>query len=383
MKSLKFILAILLATLTSTVRMGSPIPAGAELISDKITVDIARKTFLLASPPQTFSPEELDERSVQVKNWMISMGGNNWYKGYLERYGYPTSPEEMKVSSLIGLKSQTLGKYYIHSPLISTASVTAKGCGPDFATSITEKALCALANRDSAIAFNDSAALTKFRELAAWFLANQNDGKWEWSMDVPSRNQKAPWISGLSQAMGISVLLREYQLSNDPAYLEAARKALGWIQMPLKEGGLAVKMKKGTWYEEYPDAANPSHILNGHMWALFGIWDFYRVTGDENAKKMFDQGVVALTAELDKYDVGYWSVYAQTNRLDMVTGAYQQFIIEQLRVIHAITNIKKFEDTANRWAASMTNDSMFIHNAANEFIKANPEIVGKKIAYKN
>lgn len=99
------------------------------------------------------------------------------------------------------------------------------------------------------------------------------------------------------------MLLREYQLSNDPRYLDVAAKALEWLRKPMEEGGLSVKMSKGVFYEEYPNIAKPSHVLNGHMWALFGIWDFYRVTGDKVARKMFDDGVLALRAELPKYDV--------------------------------------------------------------------------------
>nr|WP_251702004.1 D-glucuronyl C5-epimerase family protein [Pseudomonas boanensis] len=244
--------------------------------------------------------------------------------------------------------------------------------GPNFATSVTQKAFCALGNWDSARAFNDSEALVKFRELAKLFLDTQKDGKWEWGFDVPARNQKAPWISGLSQSLGISILLREYQLSADPAYLEAARKALLWMEKPISDGGIAVRKSNGVWYEEYPDANDPSHVLNGHMWALFGIWDFYRVTGDEGAKKMFDEGISIMKYEIDRYDVGYWSVYAQTNRTDMVNGAYQQFIIEQLRVLYAISGVQEFEEIADRWSLSMTKDSMFVQNAAAEFMKANP-----------
>ena len=40
----------------------------------------------------------------------------------------------------------------------------------------------------------------------------------------------------------------------------------------------------------------------------------------------------------------------------MVTGQYQQFIIEQLRVLYAITAVEEFKEIANRWELSMRND---------------------------
>lgn len=87
---------------------------------------------------------------------------------------------------------------------------------------------------------------------------------------------------------------------------------------------------------------------------------------------MFDEGISALEAELGKYDVGYWSVYAQTNRVDMVTGKYLQFIIQQLRLLYAITGIEKFKKVTDPWEFSMSYDLLFVHNAAREFLKANP-----------
>ncbi len=238
--------------------------------------------------------------------------------------------------------------------------------------SITLKAWCALYNRDAAAIFNDYGALGRFRASAKWFLDNQKEGKWEWAQDVPLRNIKAPWISGLTQSLGISILLREYQLEKKQAYLEAAGNALAWLGKPIKDGGVASRQDKGTWYEEYPDAENLSHVLNGHIWALFGIWDFYRVTRDPAAKQMFDDGVLAVERELEQYDVSDWSVYARTNEVDLVPGQYQQFIVEQLRVLYAITAIGLFRDTAVRWEDSMRRDTLFVHLAAADFLKANP-----------
>jgi hypothetical protein len=303
------------------------------------------------------------------------MGGDNWYRNYLNRFGAPSSAEELTTATLIGLFETKLGYYYVRTSPVSTESTTVLSCNaPNFERNPTLKAQCALANRNAAMAFNDAQALAKFRRLAEWFLLNHVNGRWEWSFDLPSRDLKAPWISGLTQSQAISVLLREYQLSNDPRYLDAATKALDWLRKPMEKGGLSKRMPKGVFYEEYPNIAKPSHVLNGHMWALFGIWDFYRVTGDKVAKKMFDDGVVALHSELPKYDVDCWSVYSQDNLLDTVTGAYQQFIIEQLRVMHAITSDPLFNAYVEKWERCLADDELFIRIAARDFLKSNQKL---------
>ena len=104
------------------------------------------------------------------------------------------------------------------------------------------------------------------------------------------------------------------------------------------------------------------------------MWDFYRVTGDKVAKKMFDDGVVALRSELPKYDVDCWSVYSQDNLLDTVTGVYQQFIIEQLRVMHAITSDPLFNAYVKKWERCLADDELFIRIAARDFLKSNQKL---------
>lgn len=354
--------------------MASPI-SSAQYITDKMVIDIARITLDLEAERVKADRDLLQKRTLEVKQWLASVGGDTWYKNYLKQFGAPTTAEELTTATMIGLSEKKLGLYYIRAIPVSPTSMTALSCSaPKFDDNPTLKAFCALGNWNAAMIFNDKESLEKFRLWANWFLKNQTDGKWQWSFDLPSRNQKAPWISGLTQSLGISVLLREYQLSGDKRYLDAATNALKWINKPISEGGIRFKTSRGAWYEEYPDAANPSHILNGHMWALFGIWDYYRVTGSRLAKTMFDDGVSALAAEIHKYDIGYWSVYAQTNRVDTVTGAYQQFIIEQLRVIYAITGETSFEKIADKWADGLANDRLFLNNAAKDFLKANPPL---------
>lgn len=343
-------------------------PAESRSLNDRIIVEIARQ--VIAQRGSTSDPAPLDATSIDVRKWLLSIGGDTYFKNYLDKFGYQIGAGRALTAALIDLSNKNLGVYYIHAAPISSDTMTKDSCAASMEDSITLRGFCALGNRDAALLFSDRAALDRFRTLARWFLDNQKDGRWEWSVGVPLRNQKAPWISSLSQSLGISVLLREYQLDNDSAYLAAAGRALSWMRKTAGEGGVSLIRPVGVWYEEYPDESNPSHVLNGHMWALFGIWDFYRVTRDPVAKQMFDDGVIALKAELDRYDVGYWSVYAQTNRVDMVDGNYQHFIIEQLRVLHAITAIELFKETADRWEKAMRNDELFIHNAAREFLKA-------------
>jgi len=85
---------------------------------------------------------------------------------------------------------------------------------------------------------------------------------------------------------------------------------------------------------------------------------------------MFEDGMLALTKELPKYDLGYWSVYSQDNRVDMVGGNYQAFIIEQLKVLQAITSNPSLSSYINRWEIPLHDGGGFVELAAREFLKS-------------
>ena len=74
--------------------------------------------------------------------------------------------------------------------------------------------------------------------------------------------------------------------------------------------------------------------------------------------------------EIDRYDVGYWVVYDQLNRVDMVNGFYLSFIIEQLRALYAITGVPQFGRLAGKWTEYQRKHSLFGQMAFDEYTKA-------------
>ena len=109
-------------------------------------------------------------------------------------------------------------------------------------------------------------------------------------------------------------------------------------------------------YEEYPAQPAP-HVLNGMIFALFGLWDLVRALPDDaRAAAIFERGVATVEALLPLYDTGWWSLY-DLYHLEVATPRnpcsthYHDIHVKQLRVMHAITGRKSFEEFARRWAA--------------------------------
>jgi heparosan-N-sulfate-glucuronate 5-epimerase len=197
----------------------------------------------------------------------------------------------------------------------------------------------------------------KTLKAANWLCANleQNrHGLWVWNhrFDWEYRETlKAPWYSGLAQGQGVSLLLRAHAQTGDHKYLQAAERAFAVLTRPIAEGGVLFEdAENNLWIEEYL-VDPPTHILNGFMWALWGVFDFWRARADTSAKAIFNRGVDTLVRNLSRFDTGYWSLYEQSGtRLRMLASPfYHQLHIVQLQVMGKLTGVSVFAETAQRW----------------------------------
>jgi heparosan-N-sulfate-glucuronate 5-epimerase len=179
-------------------------------------------------------------------------------------------------------------------------------------------------------------------ELAVW----HHHFDWEYRDTL-----KAPWYSALAQGQGISLLVRAHKESGDPRYLAVAQRALASFYAPMSDGGVAFTDDSGDlWFEEYI-VSPPTHILNGFIWASWGIYDYFLATKDASAQELFTRAVGTLLHNLDRYDLGFWSLYEQSGTpLPMVASPfYHQLHIVQLRIMHRLTGEDAFARVADRW----------------------------------
>jgi len=204
---------------------------------------------------------------------------------------------------------------------------------------------------------NDSARRKKFFLVADWLCTHLEPNAhglqvWQHHFDWEYRDTlKAPWYSALAQGQGISVLVRAYKETQESRYLDAAKRALASFYTPMAEGGVAFTDERGDlWFEEYI-VSPPTHILNGFIWAAWGVHDYFLATRDSSAQALFSRAVQTLLHNLDRYDLGFWSLYEQSGtRLPMVASPfYHQLHIVQLRILDRLTGEDAFAQFANRW----------------------------------
>jgi|HubBroStandDraft_1064217.scaffolds.fasta_scaffold55192_2 heparosan-N-sulfate-glucuronate 5-epimerase len=228
-----------------------------------------------------------------------------------------------------------------------------------------------LANYNRFCETRDDSRWRKTIKAADWLAANLEQNAhdlWVWNhhFDWEYRDTlKAPWYSGLAQGQGVSLLLRASAHAGDAKYQLAAEKAFVALTRPMSQGGVLFEEEtvggvNNLWIEEYL-VDPPTHILNGFIWALWGVFDFWLATSDSMAKTIFDHGVETLTRNLDRFDTGYWSLYElparegptpvrkKTGLRMLASPFYHQLHIVQLRVMSALTGDARFLAFAERW----------------------------------
>ena len=234
----------------------------------------------------------------------------------------------------------------------------------------------ALGHYERYVRHNSEESKKIFLKQADWYVNNLRErekgiGVWEYDFDFEYFQLiKGPWYTSLGQGHGISVLVRAYFLTHQMLYLEAARKAFRSLQHTVDiDGGVKYFDAQGDiWLEEVP-MNRPTHILNGFVWALWGLNDYWLATKEQEAKCLFDSCIKTLEKNIGRYDNGFWSRYdlAPTQIPGIASGYYHRLHVLQLRVMYILTQkeiFKTYSDKWNAYAQKRTNNSLaFIYKA--------------------
>lgn len=112
------------------------------------------------------------------------------------------------------------------------------------------------------------------------------------------------------------------------------------------------------FYEEYPSHYK-YHVLNGFIFALWGLYDFYRLDGSQEAKNLFDAGLNTLIHFLPEFDIGYWSLYHIGQGLkNPATIPYHRLHVNQLEAMYQLSGaaiFKKYHDLWQKYSEKRLN----------------------------
>ena len=207
----------------------------------------------------------------------------------------------------------------------------------------------ALITHDHYIHTKSDADLVDFKNQINWLVNTATEfgnDKVCWYYNFDFGKEKAPWGSAISQGMAICALLRAYQFFKKQEYLDLAIKSYNLLNLDYKKGGFKFSDEKWKlWFEE---DNFQQHILNGHIFALFGVYDLYRVTKEKKYHKAFMIGVDTIKDNIDIFDMGFNTKYDAIS-LYPANNSYHYTHITQFKVLYSITNDKFFKIYANQF----------------------------------
>jgi hypothetical protein len=181
----------------------------------------------------------------------------------------------------------------------------------------------------------------------------QPDGAWQhhqsFSHTFPLR---PPWVSAMAQGEGASLLVRAHQETGEDRYADAARRALLPLERDGAHGGAHALIDGDRWFpEEYPTDP-PSFVLNGAIFAMWGLYDVGVGLDDAPVRAAFEAAVDMLADNLHRWDLGFWSRYDLFPHPvpNIASSFYHDLHINQLRAMHLLSPRPRFAEVADRWA---------------------------------
>jgi heparosan-N-sulfate-glucuronate 5-epimerase len=172
---------------------------------------------------------------------------------------------------------------------------------------------------------------------------------WPYPVGGHKYGTEPPTYSAMAQAQAASVFVRAYLAGGDERHAELARSAVRPLAVD-SGSGLVVSTPDGPVLEEGVSSP-PSHILNGWIYSLWGLWDLAVGLGDEDARALYGASLSCLRRKLHEYDVGWWTRYSlYPHRLaDLAKPFYHRLHIDQAEVLFRLTGHEEFRAAAQRW----------------------------------
>jgi hypothetical protein len=164
----------------------------------------------------------------------------------------------------------------------------------------------------------------------------------------------APWYSAIAQGQSLSAFVRLYEVTGDEQWRTAADatfNSLAQAPAPALPFVSWVDSVGHLWLEEYPqpDLVSSERVLNGHMFASFGVADYWALTHDPRAAAIFDGATTSVlqTALTEFRHVGAPSSYSLRHHRSH--PAYHQTHVLQFRYLYQLTHLGAFIAFANAY----------------------------------
>lgn len=161
----------------------------------------------------------------------------------------------------------------------------------------------------------------------------------------------APWYSAMAQGELLALFVRLHEITGDAKWREAADRTYDSLMLPpddVAPWASWVDENGYRWLEEYPQPTKTGErVMNGHIFAIYGVYDYWRLTGSDDVAEVLDGSAttvrhylptrIRLTNWASKYSLGCQHPHM----------GYHQVHIGQALKLYEITHDGVFADLAS------------------------------------
>ena len=190
--------------------------------------------------------------------------------------------------------------------------------------------------------------IKKFMQCVQWTVKHQDEkGRWN---NFSHYKPEYPY-SSMAQGEGTSLLVRAYKHTGDSSYIEAAKRAIDYMILPLEKGGTSKYINDDIYLMEY---TFKGMVLNGSIFSWWGLYDYVLATKDTGGyKSIMDVSLNSLVKVLPNYKGSYWSVYSEDGLI--ASPFYHNLHIAQMQAMYQLTGVDIFNDYSRRWKMQQEN----------------------------
>lgn len=207
-------------------------------------------------------------------------------------------------------------------------------------------------------ATGDESARAEFLAQAAWLRDRQQPrgipGIYRFEFPWAKYGAEPGWWSAMAQGEAVSVLLRADRIVPGGGFADAALRAALPFRYDIAHGGVVWREGPDVFFEEIANE-HAAHVLNGCIFALWGLWELRQQTREPWLDPLLEESVGTLRRWLHAFDTGWWTLYSLMRSAGgqphVATLKYHAFHIAQMRVLAEMFDEPAFAQAAERWNA--------------------------------
>ncbi|WP_161958379.1 D-glucuronyl C5-epimerase family protein [Ornithinimicrobium cavernae] len=164
--------------------------------------------------------------------------------------------------------------------------------------------------------------------------------------------QQPPWYSAMAQGQVLSAISRLHEVEPRPEY-EAFAASLSASFQFLPEGAgsptpwvVDIDTEGHLWFDEYPNIGQGKFVLNGHLFAVWGLYDYWRVFDDAGGLDLANAGLETTKRYMLESRTPGWSSHYDVTEFSLLRN-YHQTHVWQMEATYNLTGDPYFLEVAD------------------------------------